>query len=360
MKATIGTFTGNIRNGELNEISSYHQNECLRVNGSSLFSKQGLAQIQPPCPVPPTAVSASVNAEVSYDKTLKLYTYKYVLSNERSSQLKLAVFYIKSDAEPQNLVAAQKWDAEFLSGDQAIFWNSYVGTEINIGSKLSGFSFQSPRPPGPVKFYVAGKAKIPKAVPTATDDEPIPDCPGFFFEVDDRDNKTVVGLTEGPMPPGQVAARIRIHRAKFADENKAPYLEKNELGVVHVTLLGTDQFDVTKVDTSTLAFGPSHAKPLSIKTIETDLNERERKTLGILGDNDKERNRKKKHKSLLLKFAVKDLGLRCNLDHALFINGKISGSPFFGGAEVSPEKCKAAATPTPAPGKQKRKKDDTD
>lgn len=330
----------------------------------SFFIVDVHAQTQPPCPVPPTAINASVMADVSYDKASKLYTYRYEVLNERSSQLKLRVFYVKSSENPQSLAAAQGWDTEYLSDEHAIYWSSYLGHEIDMGARGGGFSFQSSRPPGPVKFYVAGKAKIPKAVPTATDDEPIPDCPGFFFEVDDRDNKTVVGVTEGPMPPGQVAARIRIHRAKFADENKAPYLEKNELGVVHVTLLGTDQFDVTKVDTSTLAFGPSHAKPLSIKTIETELNERERKTLGIPGDNDKEknkeRNRKKKHKSLLLKFAVKDLGLRCNLDHALFINGKISGSPFFGGAEVSPEKCKTAPPPTPAPGKQKRKKDDAD
>ncbi len=288
------------------------------------------AQIQSNCPIPPTSVDAVVTAEVTFDKKTDLYTYKYTLSNSRSSLLKLDQFLLITENQPNNVVTPTRWKSRFdnLVSPHVLLWSPFLGNELSIGSKVTGFSFQSARVPGPSKYFVSGDSEVPISTATADDDEPAPVCPGFNFDetVPVMETK-VVGVTTGPMSPGQVAAYIRIHRAEFAGENKAPYLEEKDPGVVHVTLLGSEKFDIGKVDTSTIAFGPGAAKPITVKTINT-----ENKMSGEKG--------KDKHKSLLLKFAARDLGIRCNLDHALFITGKIAGSSFFGGAEISPEKCK--------------------
>ena len=297
------------------------------------------AQTQSNCPIPPTRVDAAVTAEVTFDKKASLYTYKYTLSNSRSSLLKLRQFYVATSKEPLNITTPSRWRSRFdnLISPKALLWSSYMGNELGVGSNMTGFSIQSSEAPGPTKYFVMGDSDVPTSTATADDDEPAPVCPGFNFDetVPVMETK-VVGVTTGPMPPGQVAAYIRIHRAEFAGENKAPYLEEKDPGVVHVTLLGSEKFDIGKVDTSTIAFGPGAAKPMTVKTINT-----ENKMSGEKG--------KDKHKSLLLKFAARDLGIRCNLDHALFITGKIAGSSFFGGAEVSPEKCKLP------PAKEQRK-----
>lgn len=172
------------------------------------------------CPIAPTQVKATVQSKVTYDKKSQLYTYSYTISNSRDSSLGIADVALILKNKPLNILGPQKWLPDFVSyrnGASAVYWSTAnKAANIKVGGSLSGFSFQSPNPPGVAKLLVEGNADVPSSVPTATDDEPEPDCPGFFNDREPLDDRVTL-ITEGPEDHGSRKPRHHDHHHKKKD-----------------------------------------------------------------------------------------------------------------------------------------------
>ncbi|MBI3555082.1 MAG: hypothetical protein HY074_02310 [Deltaproteobacteria bacterium] len=155
------------------------------------------------CPPAPTSVVANVVASVKWDPQIKLYTYSYKVQNSNSSPIPLKRFLVLTSPEPANIQSPNQWHSDFEATIGKTDWITSAPDpntkNLNVkgaggghllpafyaikpGASLSGFSFQSPNPPAATKFMVAGDTDIPASTPTSTDDEPAPNCPGWYFK----------------------------------------------------------------------------------------------------------------------------------------------------------------------------------
>lgn len=277
------------------------------------------------CPIAPTQVTPAVQSKVVYNKKSKLYTYSYTISNSRGSSLNIADVALVLKSKPLNILGPQKWLPDFVTyqnGVSAVYWSTVNKTaSIKVGGSLKGFSFQSPNPPGVAKLLVEGDAEVPTSVPTATDDEPEPDCPGFFNDREPLDDRVTL-LTEGPEEPSQISAKIKIIYKDFKGEGSC-HIKPEETGKVKVLLMGSDKLDVSKIDLTSIRFGREQAPILNSKIVDED-------------------DKRKKIKNLLLEFDLEQVGITCNIDHALFLTGKLVGAEkeIIGGAPLDASICK--------------------
>jgi len=283
------------------------------------------------CPVAPSRIIMDVTAKVSFDAKTKLFAYSYTIMNDRSSPLAATILRLQIDKEPVQITSPPKWDSNFdeFKNDVTFFWAT--GSKLPPGHSLNGFSFKSPYPPGNVKYFTYGDADVPTSEASDVSDEPIPDCPDFFFGRKGAHASDVVGVTIGPVSDGSLSPEMKMFRGEFADrgweKEDHPQIKFKERGRLKVMLLGSDKFDPAKVDTKTIQFGPNKVAQISSK---------------IIGDirSGKEKKDKANHGALMLEFAIEDLGVTCNIDHALFISGKmLDGKKFFTGAPLRSEAC---------------------
>ncbi len=304
------------------------------------------------CPPAPTSVVASVVASVKWDPQTKLYTYSYRVSNSNSSPIPLDRFLVLTAPQPTNALSPQNWHSSFSPGIGKTDWITSAPDpktkNLNVkgaggghllpafyaikpGASLGGFSFQSQNPPGPTKFMIEGNTDVPASLPTSTDDEPAPTCPGWDFK-GAKYETMVTGITQGPASPNVTPVAIRL---RDGDDDR-PYGDFNPerpRGNVGVIVLSTKTFDASTVDLTSIQFGPGKASPLSSRLVpSSDKRCHEEREDWERDDDDKARDQRK---DLFLVFDIKAVGVRCLLDHALFLSGKTKdGKAIFGAKAI--------------------------
>jgi hypothetical protein len=190
--------------------------------------------------------------------------------------------------------------------------------QIKPGSALGGFSFRSPKPPGPVQYYVRGFVQLPVAVAEDPADaelageELIERCAWLQRHPLDI---AVTGTTLGPSE----ARAVTIDIKPGSDPNA---INPKSQGVVPVAILGAAGFDVREVDVASLRLGPGEAAPRKDEGRYEDVNRD-----GLPPD-------------LVLHFPTPAIALRC-WDTALFLAGRLrDGTAIVGSDAVVTAGCK--------------------
>lgn len=289
-------------------------------------SAQG--QVSVTCPAPPNQLTATVSAQVSFDSGAKLFTYTYVVSNSAKSAQEISSFNLDFSPPASNFSNPQGWTHGIFRRRSSLGWaatdpvplppgatdTSEVPAgvaQIKPGQSLGGFSFQSPKPPGPVKYFVTGFVAIP-----AQDDEEgaetlVEQCPQSVGNLLDL---AVVGSTQGPVDFIPVSIEIKPTAAPPVPINP------KEKGVTPVAILGSPTFDAGTVDPASLKFGTGGATPQNGKGHLEDVNHD-----GI--------------PDMVVQFPSQQIGARCN-DTALFLTGStLSGAPIQGSEAIQTVGC---------------------
>jgi hypothetical protein len=313
------------------------------------------------CPPPSTSVEARVDSTVSWSGKNKLYTYQYKLTNSKNSPLSIYNFVVGVPSEPSSPKSPANWDVDFgNSKTKRMNWGTAQPDPnkdttnirgpghpepkffaLKPGQSLSGFSFQSPYPPAMTKYFVAGDTDIPVSVATADNDEPVPDCPGWYLKGPKFDNM-VSGITQGPSDPNVISVAIRV-REHDGERKCGPHDPEHPDGKLGVVVLSNKTFDARTVDPASIQVGPGKASPVSFRLVpklrekyDDEAEDWERESLSFKED-EKERA---KRQNLLLVFDRAAVGLRCNLDSALFLTGKTKdGKSIAGGKAIELKGC---------------------
>ncbi len=171
-----------------------------------------LSYAQVVCPDPPNKVTVTVNATVTFDSTTQLYTYEYEVFNDPTSLQDVERFTVDFAPPVSEITSPQGWARSFFRIRSTIHWSAFEGIDpppgepdpgdippplfpITPGTSKTGFSFKSPNPPGPVKFYVMGFTPLPSGLSDEEAETLADECPqlaGNFFQL------AVSGVTQGP------------------------------------------------------------------------------------------------------------------------------------------------------------------
>ena len=289
------------------------------------------AQTSVTCPPGPNQLTANVTSQVTFDPTTKMYTYGYAVSNNTNSAQEIDAFRLDFAPPVANLANPRGWVHGTFSYRSTLGWraidppgipvsstdkNSVPAalTQIKPGQSVAGFSFQSPKPPGPVKYYVTGYVSVPKQASEEAAETIVEQCPQSIVNVDALD-LAVVGTTQGPVD--FIPVKIEIKPPSTPPVSINPRSE----GVTPVAILGSANFQVSSIDPASLRFGPGGSTPSTNQVHFEDVN----------GDG---------FMDLVAQFPTQKIGVRCN-DAALFMNGKTtSGTAIQGSEELQTVGCK--------------------
>jgi hypothetical protein len=277
----------------------------------------GRAQTNP-CPLPPNKVNAAVAGTVSFDSSKWLFTYSYSVSNMATSQQDIDSFNLDIEPPVLNAYNPPGWTSSIFSSRSTYGWDATQVSatvpddgisippsivQIKPGRALVGFSYQSPNPPGFVKYYVSGFSPIPIQQGEQGAENLVDACPQSVANSLDL---AVTGSAVGPTKAVPVA--IDVEPGKFPNR-----IDLEEQRTLPVAILGSGMFDVTTVDLTSLQAGAGRAATTDKVPVFQDVN----------GDGIPD---------LVVHFPVKALGLRCH-DTALFLVGKKLDGTAFGGAD---------------------------
>lgn len=165
-------------------------------------------------PTPANELSVAVTASVTYNSASGLYTYAYTVANDAGSQQDAWLFALQFSGAATNVSSPAGWTPA-QHDDRPIM--SWAATEtgplppdfvddgnvppspftIAPTSTLSGFSFESPHPPGSVPFFVQGETKLAQVAGDVSD------LPLEGAEVPDFTQDSYAGQTVGPVPIDQ-------------------------------------------------------------------------------------------------------------------------------------------------------------
>lgn len=290
-----------------------------------LPASQAIAVVS--CPAEPNNVRVRVTAAVRYDASARLYNYAYTVYNARGSAQEVDRFAIRT-AEPRlNVQNPHGWDGIDYPGFPGVLgWDAAEVADpdrvpndasvppsivqIKPGRTLSGFSIQSPKPPGPVPYFVTGYVPLTGAVAVdeadaeAAAEQEAEDCPGLQLGIIDQARS---GWTQGPVD----AVPVAIDVEPGSDTNS---INPRSQGVVPVAVLGSAKLDVRQVDLASVRLGPKQT-PAQKDGAYEDANHD--------GFTD-----------LMLHFQTQQIGIRCQ-DTALFLNGKLlDGSAVVGADSI--------------------------
>lgn len=239
----------------------------LTILISSCLSWRALAQTVT-CPTPPNLVKVNATATVTFDPTTNLYTYQYTVASDATSQQEVSGIAVDFAPPVQNVISPQGWTSGTFSGRNTVLWAATAPAplpagvadqgqvppglfQIKPGNSLGGFSLQSPNPPGPVNSYATGFADLGIADSEDGAEAIMDACPqsvGGFFDL------AMVGSTQGPVQFIPVQIDIKPGSSPTA-------INPNAQGVIPVAILSSTTFDATKVDPTTVRFGPAGAAP---------------------------------------------------------------------------------------------------
>lgn len=198
------------------------------------------------CPTSPTKVSPKVNVEIKFDKQTKLYQYIYTLENKSESLLPMDTFILLINTAPVKVEAPKGWYQRYKTSIRMHNYQLFDSfkTKIQIGKSIKGFEIKSSNPPGIIKYAAAGVHHIPTSTPTKTDDEPVPDCPDYYF-TKPRFESLVMGATIGPVAVNQISTDILIQKTKKSSE-QIPYIHPLASGKVEVVLFENNNFKLKR------------------------------------------------------------------------------------------------------------------
>ncbi len=299
--------------------------QTMRIGGLLMVAiawSSALGQVTVTCPAPPNQLTATVTSSVTFDSTTQLFTYTYALSNGANSAQEINSFNLDFTPPVQNLINPPGWTHAIFKRRSTLGWaatdpvplppgvddNSEVPAgiaQIKPGQSLAGFSFQSPKPPGPVKYFVTGFVEIPPQDDEEGAETLVEQCPQSVGNLPDL---AVVGTTQGPVNFIPVTIEIKPTAAPPVPINPGSQ------GATPVAILGTSNFDVTTVDQSSVRLGPNNAVPLKDSGHFEDVN------------NDGTPD-------LVFQFPTQSIGVRCN-DTALFLTGKTANGTGIQGSEA--------------------------
>jgi hypothetical protein len=273
------------------------------------------------CPPDPNLVTVKVASQVTFDATTKMFTYTYTVSNDPSSAQEIRRFDLDFAPPVSNFTNPHGWVHGTLSYRSTLGWAAIDDmarpadpadkatvpaalSQIKPGQSVTGFSFQSPKPPGPVKYFVTGYVIVP-AQQSEDDAEMLStDCLRLHKKVPDI---AVVGTTQGPVDFIPVNIEIKPPSAPPVSVNPRAQ------GDTPVAILGSATFQVSSIDTASLRLGPGGSTPSPNQVHFEDVNGD-----GIM--------------DLVAQFPTQMIGIRCN-DAALFLTGKTTSGVGIQGSE---------------------------
>jgi hypothetical protein len=277
------------------------------------------------CPVPKSRISPRMTAKVDYEARSRTYSYSYTLEN-RAGPLPINFLYLYVFENPLTVKSPPRKSTEPLEQwrngplfENRIAWST-PGEYIYPSKKLNGFQITSYYKPGIVKYSASG----------FNDDDPHVDaeCPDHFQDVPAEQGE-IVATTIGPVPDSlkQVDGEIDFESKKHP--GKIPKIDPLDKGEVEVYLKDSENFEIADVDIASLEFGPGKAKA---------------KRHNFINEHGKECSahdfrRKHKKRKLKLVFKLEDIKVRCNLDYALFLRGKVGGKNLLAAQEMTPVVC---------------------
>jgi hypothetical protein len=271
------------------------------------------------CPTPPTKINPKINVKIDFDKKTGIYSYKYDLVNERGALLSIENLRIQITSAPTNSMAPSGWVGEpWIENDivQYFGWSANLGYELKPGKTQKGFVIKSTNSPGLVRAYTIGETgdRVGTSVAGSTDDEPIPDCEGFYDDLSALEGM-VTSLTLGPVGSNQLSVGVELKDSK-GERDYGPVDPYGDKGFLNVLVKGKGDLDVKEIDLSTVRFGVGKAAVVSSRKIGNSNN-------------------------LLLQFKTKDVAIECGRDRVLFLTGKMKddGKEFLGGAPVKTKNC---------------------
>lgn len=306
-----------------------------------LFQMQMVSAGTIKCPTPPTAIEPDIQANANFDKKTGLYKYQYTVSNKSDAKVPIRQVSIKTFGPVENVKAPALWEYSGYSADnKKIFWSYEVFKKslIKPGEALSGFEFTSKEPPGLVKFYAYGKPDGIQTVIAGTPGEEENEsefiCPGFFYDGFESD---VTLVTLGPLPLNQVDVKLRMKKlndkkwqGKHDDEAKLE-VSPLDLDKVQVILFDDKEIDTSKIKLDSLEFGFGKAKPTKTYFI-SDFK-------GEADDEIKEHVKKHRASHLVMEFDLAAVNVRCDVDRALFLTGKIDSRNLLGAVKIKHSVC---------------------
>lgn len=277
------------------------------------------------CPIPKNRVVPKIEAKVNYESKNRVYAYSYELANQ-GGPLPIDSLYLYVFETPLSVKSPARTSDELLERwmtvplfENRVAWTT-VGEFIYPSKKLSGFQVTSYYKPGIMKYSVSG----------FNEDDPHVDayCPEHYQALP-AEQSEIVGATIGPVPDSknQVDGELEFHSKKHS--GKIPQIDPLDKGEVEVFIKDSDNFEVSDVDVASLEFGPGKAKVKRYKFID----ERGKEC------SSHDFRRKNKKRKLKLVFNLEDIKVRCNLDYALFLTGKVGGKNLLAAQEMRPVVC---------------------
>lgn len=303
------------------------------------------------CPkIPYTAVSMEIVSKVIFNKKTSLYTYQYTFKNNANSQLPIDIVRMQTYQHVQSVKALRHWSLEYQDFANSISWSANVGFDDSViqpGTSLSGFEFESPNPPGQIKYSIAGwksvnnRNNFPRIIYAEGEkenyahDEIKPKCPGENFE---GRIPEVIGITTGPILPGTIEVKLRAKRptdkkwqGRIDEEDPKLEISPLDTGKIQLMLFDDKEVDVSKIDLKSITFGPGEAAP--IKTEFTQYIDDEK-------DSEIVEHLKKHSKShLFMEFSLAALKVECDIDRALFFNAKLGDKKLTGAVKIKHAIC---------------------
>jgi len=296
------------------------------------------------CPTPMSKIDPQVSVKVTFDKKSGNYRYIYSIKNENGAKLPIDHFAVVLAEKPTSLESPKYWSGQFVSASPSrATWisnpiESKDGSviepgDIRSGQTLSGFVITSSRPPGSLKYFAEGALEdVPRSSVKPGIDEPIPDCPGFDFDGSGGEfAEKILGVIEGPSNPTVISAKAKL-RGNIAE--LLEHARESRQRLVEVMIFSSEDMDIGKIDVASVRFGLGNANAISSRFMSSELeSDRE--------DNDRPSFEKFKagSKVLVLRFDANKIGVRCELDRALFLTGNAAGKRFEAGVSIKPLKC---------------------
>lgn len=301
------------------------------------------AQTTVNCPIPPTAISPVVSVNIKYDKKKGVYQYQYKVENKSDAQVAIAAFRLKTNATMISGNAPKFWKyGGYSDHNKNINWSNpgiVDNKDILPGKYLAGFELTSAVQPGLVRLSVIG---MPGDLPTvasdtigeAEDESEFYTCPGFYTGLDSE----VTLATLGPRPSNQIDVKLRLKKMKDKkwrgryDGEAELDITPLETGKIQVILFDDKDIDTSKIDLTSLEFGHGKAKP--VKTYF--MNEFKDDTDDVeIKEHLKIHNRN----HLVMEFELEDVDIRCDIDRALFLTGKIADQNLMGAVKIKHTLC---------------------
>ncbi|MFA6238520.1 MAG: hypothetical protein WC635_14395 [Bacteriovorax sp.] len=288
------------------------------------------------CPPPQTKTDPKLNASVEFDRKTNMYTYSYVIENGEKALIPILFVRLVIDIGPQEIIAPINLFAVFENEPPGSNLPKHLLMSTGVDrlkprSKTGIYSFKTARSPGLVKYYVDGDTDAPTSTPIPGNPEPVPNCPGFFFDRPFMEG-LANGITTGPAPLNQISVEFKLKKMKDKKQNVQKDKKENQeeededftettpqkdSGKIVAVLKSKKDFDVTTINISSIRLGTGQA-PVETSEIKGAKN----------------------HEELRLVFDIAKLGIECDRDRVLFLTGKTTdGKDILGAEPIKTKNC---------------------